>query len=158
MSYLRAPTAVRAGRALKQSVPPDPTNPAGNVDFELNADIATTTDLGVVKIGAGLSVAPDGTLSANGGGGSSCSYNVTLVNKDYSIKSTDCYIGATDNNIELKLPVGVVGKVYIIKNQTYGNIKVETSNGQKIDSSSSVTLGTNNSLTVIFDGSRWNVI
>jgi hypothetical protein len=35
----------------------------------LDAEIATTTTLGVVKIGANISVTPDGTISANGGGG-----------------------------------------------------------------------------------------
>ncbi len=156
MSYLRAPTAVRAGRALKQSVPPDPTNPAGNVDFELSADIATTTDLGVVKIGVGLAIAPDGTLSASGG--SDCSFTVTLVDEDYTATANDCYISTVKTGIEVKLPPGVVGKVYIIKNRANGNVKVKASNNQTIDSSTSKTLGTDDSLTVIFDGSRWNVI
>jgi hypothetical protein len=35
----------------------------------LDAEIATTTTLGVVKIGANISVTPDGTISATGGGG-----------------------------------------------------------------------------------------
>ncbi len=158
MSYSRNPTAVKAGRALTQSVNANPAVPAGNLSFQIDSDIATPTSLGVVMIGDGLTVDSTGMVSVNGGGCNSCSYNVTLVDDDYNIESDDCYIGATDNNIELKLPVGVVGKVYIIKNQSNGNIKVETSSGQKIDSSSSVTLGTNNSLTVVFAGSRWNVI
>jgi hypothetical protein len=40
----------------------------------LDAEIATTTTLGVVKIGANISVTPDGTISATGGGGGGPSY------------------------------------------------------------------------------------
>jgi len=121
MSYLRAPTAVRAGRALKQSVPSDPKTPAGNVSFELDADIATTTDLGVVKIGSGLTVAADGTLSANGGGGNhNCV--TTYVNADYTVQSDDYYIGvikpSMDKTVDIKLPLaGVICRILIIKDQ-----------------------------------------
>ncbi len=156
MSYSRTPTAVKAGRALTQSVNANPAVPAGNLSFQIDSDIATPISLGVVMIGDGLAVDSEGVVSVNGG--SNCSRSVTLVDDDYNIKSKDCYVGATANDIKLKLPNGVVGQVYIIKNQANGNIKVETSNSQKIDSATSVTLGTNNSLTVIFDGSRWNVI
>lgn len=158
MSYLRAPTAVRAGRALKQTVDSDPKSPAGNLAFDLDVDVATTTDLGVVKIGAGLSVAPDGTLSANGGGAGNCFFTVTLVDEDYTATANDCYIGTVKKDIEIKLPKGVVGKVYIVKNRANGNIKVIASNNQTIDSSTSKTLGTDDSLMVVFDGSKWNVI
>jgi deoxyribose-phosphate aldolase len=54
--------------------------------------------------------------------------------------------------------LGTVGKVYIVKNQVSGNIKVKASGGQKIDTASDVNLGTNNSIVVVFDGTRWNVI
>jgi hypothetical protein len=121
MSYFRAPTAVRAGRALKQSIPPDPTAPAGNVDFEIDADIATTTDLGVVKVGTGLTVAADGTLSANGGGGN---HNCVTryVNADYTVQSDDYYIGvvkpSVGKTVDIKLPViGAICRILIIKDQ-----------------------------------------
>jgi hypothetical protein len=106
-------------------------------------------------INAGNVIGPPGP---QGPSGNCNTVNVKLVATDYTAADNDCYVGATNNNIELTLPAGIAGKVYIIKNQANGNIKVESSNGQKIDSASSVTLGTNNSLTVIFDGSRWNVI
>jgi hypothetical protein len=120
MSYFRAPTAVRAGRALKQSVPPDPLSPAGNVDFEIDADIATTTDLGVVKIGTGLTISSDGTLSANGGGNHNCV--TTYVNANYTVQSDDYYIGvikpSMDKTVEIKLPViGAICRILIIKDQ-----------------------------------------
>lgn len=157
MTYLRLPNSKLPGRALSQT--PTANGDAGILPLTLDVDIATTSSLGVVQVGNGLSITPEGVLSANGGGGGdSCSYNVTLVNVDYTAFSNDCYIGATKKDIDIKLPPGVVGKLYIIKNQVSGNIKVKSSNGQKIDNNTDVTLGTNDSLTVVFDGSRWNVI
>jgi hypothetical protein len=65
MSYTRPPASTLAGRALKQT--PVPSTQA-IVPVVLDADIASTTQLGVVKIGSGISVAVDGTISASGGG------------------------------------------------------------------------------------------
>ena len=66
MAYTRPPAVTRAGQGLKQT-PLPPTQAIAPV--VLDAEIATTTTLGVVKIGANISVTPDGTISANGGGG-----------------------------------------------------------------------------------------
>jgi hypothetical protein len=154
MAYSRPP--VQPGRALTRTpaVPVETT--AGVFDFALDADIATATNLGVVQIGSGLSITPTGILSATGGSGSFI--NVKLTNVDYTATVDDYYIGATEKDIDITLPLGETGKVYVIKNQISGNIKVKGSGGQKIDTASDVALGTNDSLTVVFDGTRWNVI
>jgi hypothetical protein len=65
MSYTRPPASTLAGRALKQT--PAPSTQA-IIPVVLDADIASTTQLGVVKVGSGISVAIDGTISASGGG------------------------------------------------------------------------------------------
>lgn len=156
MTYIRPPNTVLAGKALKQTPSPNPLSPAGVLPVILESEVATTGSLGVVQVGNGLSITPDGVLSATGGSGSLCS--VKLVTADYTALNSDCYIGAKKKDIEIKLPAGVVGKQYIVKNQVSGQIEVKTTNGEKIDNSSSKTLGTDDSLTVIFDGSRWNVI
>ena len=65
MSYTRPPASVLAGQALKQT--PGPTTQA-LAPVVLDAEIATTTQLGVVKVGSGITVAVDGTISASGGG------------------------------------------------------------------------------------------
>jgi len=65
MSYTRPPASTLAGQALKQT--PVPSTQA-LVPVVLDAEIATTTQLGVVKVGSGISVAVDGTISASGGG------------------------------------------------------------------------------------------
>lgn len=153
MAYTRPP--VQPGRGLKRSpgIPAETT--AGVLEFALDADIATTTSLGLVQVGSGLSITAGGILSA---AGSSGSINVYLTNVSYLATVDDYYIGAVNNNITVTFPLGTAGKVYIVKNQVAGNITVTGSGGQKLDTSNSKSLGTNDSLVVVFDGTRWNII
>jgi hypothetical protein len=153
MAYSRPP--VQPGRALTRNPPIPVESTAGALDFSLDADIATTATLGVVQVGNGLAITPGGILSATGG---SRLINVKLTSVDYTATANDYYIGATKKDIDITLPLGVTGKVYVIKNQINGNIKVKASGGQKIDTSSDKTLGTECSIVVVFDGTRWNVI
>ena len=156
MAYNRQPQTVLAGSGLKQSPLSGPTTPAGIIPVTLDVDIATTTSLGLVQVGSGLSITPSGILSATGS--SSSFINVTLTATDYTVTASDYYIGATKKDIEITLPLGIVGRVYVIKNQVSGNIEVKGSLGQKIDTSSDKTLGAEASIIVVFDGTRWNVI
>jgi hypothetical protein len=155
MAYNRQPQTVLAGMALTQNPPPNIVQPAGIIPVTLDVDIATTTSPGVVQVGGGLSITPGGILSATGG---SSLINIKLTSIDYTATATDYYIGATKKDIDITLPLGITGKVYVIKNQVSGNIKVKATGGQKIDTSSDKTLGSEDSLVVVFDGTRWNVI
>jgi hypothetical protein len=157
MAYNRQPQTVLAGVALKQNPPPSIVQPAGIIPVTLDADIATTTSLGVVQVGSGLSITPGGVLSATGNSSSSF-INVKLTSVDYTATAGDYYIGATKKDIDITLPLGIVGRVYVVKNQIWGNIKVKASGGQKIDTSSDKTLGSEDSIIVVFDGTRWNTI
>ena len=154
MTYLRLPNSKLPGRALSQT--PTANGDAGILPLTLDVDIATTTGLGVVQVGSGLSITPSGVLSTTSS--SSSFINVTLTNVDYTATASDYYIGATKKEIDITLPLGITGKVYVIKNQATGNIKVKCSGGQTLDTSSSKTLGSESSIIVVFDGSRWNVI
>lgn len=156
MAYNRQPQTVLAGTAIKQSPLPGLTSPGGIIPVTLDVDVATTTSLGVVQVGSGLSITPSGILSATGG--SSSFINVTLTATDYTATATDYYIGATKKDIDITLPLGITGKVYVIKNQISGNIEVKASGGQKINTSSDKTLGTEESIIVVFDGTRWNIV
>lgn len=156
MAYTRQPNSVLAGRALTQTPLPSPTTPAGVLPVSLNTDISTNTSLGVVQVGSGLSITSAGVLSATGSG--TDLINVKLTAVDYTALATDYYIGATKKDIDITLPLGIVGKVYVIKNQAIGNIEVKGSGGQTIDISLDKTLGTNGSIVVVFDGTRWNII
>lgn len=156
MAYSRQPQVVRAnGGALKQSPPADELSPAGIVTVEIEALTATTTSLGVIQVGGGLSITPAGLLSATGGGSSLI--NVKLTSTNYTATASDYYIGATKKGITITFPVGVVGKVYIVKNQAEGNITVKGT-GQNLDNSGDKTLGSESSLIAVFDGTRWNLI
>jgi hypothetical protein len=104
-----------------------------------------------------LSITPAGILSATGGSGSNF-VNVTLTGVSYLITANDSYIGATNNNITITLPLGLLGRVYYIKNQSAGNIKVEGSGGETIDGVAFQTLGSNSGFMVVFDGARWNIL
>lgn len=155
MAYNRQPNVVLAGMGLKQSPPASTVTPPGIVPVTLDADIASTTSLGVIQVGTGLLITPAGVLSATGGGSSLL--NVKLVAADYTATLDDYYIGATKKNITITFPKGVVGKVYIVKNQAEGNIKVKGT-GEDLDQSGDKTLGTEASLIAVFAGTRWNLV
>jgi hypothetical protein len=155
MAYSRPP--VQPGRALKRTPPVPVESTAGVFDFALDADIATTTSLGVVQVGSGLAITPEGVLSATGGSGNNF-VTVKLTDFSYSVTATDSYVGATSNNITITLPAGILGRVYYVKNQSGGNIKVQGSGGETIDGAAFQTLGSNSGFMVVFDGSRWNIL
>lgn len=151
MAYSRP---VLPGVGLRQR--PVATTPAqtGVQQTTLDVDIATTFSLGVVQVGNGLNITPTGVLSTISNG----FINVTLTNINYTATATDYYIGCTKKDTTVTLPTGIVGKVYVIKNQSNGSIEVKATGGQKIDSSLDKTLGSNDSVIVVFDGTRWNII
>jgi hypothetical protein len=154
MSYSRQPNVVRVGTGLTQNPLPSTTSPPGVIPVTIEANIATTSGLGVIQVGSGLSITPAGILSAVGG---SSLINVKLTAVNYTALATDYYIGATKKDITITLPLGIVGKVYLVKNQVEGSIKIKGT-GQNLDNSGDKTLGSETSLFVVFDGTRWNII
>jgi len=160
MAYTRQPNSVLAGRALKQNPPPTPLSPAGILPVKFDVDIATTTSLGVVQVGSGINVNANGVISVNNSGSGLINVKLTAVN--YNALQTDYYIGCTnekDDKVTITLPLGVIGKVYIIKNQDNGgSVKVTGSAGQKIDNFTTLNLSNESGIMLVFDGTRWNVI
>jgi len=152
MSYTRPPASTLAGVALKQT--PAPSTQA-LVPVVLDAEVATTTQLGVVQVGSGLSITPQGVLSATT---SSSLFAVKIVTANYTAIANDYYIGAIKKDITITLPSGILGKVYVVKNEENGEITVTGTAGQKIDGSVSEKLSTNKSLMVIFNGTEWQSI
>jgi len=152
MSYTRPPASTLAGVALKQT--PAPSTQA-LVPVVLDAEIATVGQLGVVQVGSGLSITPQGVLSAIT---SSSLFAVKIVTANYTALVDDYYIGAIKKDITITLPAGVTGKVYVIKNEENGEITVTGTAGQKIDGSVFEKLSTNKSLMVIFNGTEWQSI
>jgi hypothetical protein len=155
MAYNRQPQTVLAGNALKQNPLPSIVQPAGIIPVTLDAEIATTTNLGVVQVGSGLAITPLGVLSATNSGSSLISVKLTAIN--YTALVTDYYIGATKKDITITLPLGTVGKVYVVKNQCEGSIKVKGT-GQNLDNAGDKNLGSEQSIIAVFDGARWNIV
>jgi len=152
MSYTRPPASTLAGRALKQT--PAPSTQA-IIPVVLDADVATTAQLGVVQVGSGLSITAQGVLSATT---SSSLFAVKIVTANYTAVANDYYIGAIKKDITITLPLGVTGKVYVVKNEENGEITVTGTAGQKIDGNVSEKLSTNKSLMIIFNGTEWQSI
>ena len=152
MSYTRPPASTLAGVALKQT--PAPSTQALE-PVVLDAEVATTAQLGVVQVGSGLSITPQGVLSATT---SSSLFAVKIVTANYIASANDYYIGAIKKDITITLPSGILGKVYVVKNEENGEITVTGTAGQKIDGSVSEKLSTNKSLMVIFNGTEWQSI
>jgi hypothetical protein len=154
MAYVRQPNVIFTGKALTQNPPASITTPPGIVPVTIECEEATTTSLGVIQVGSGLAITPTGILSVVGG---NSLISVKLTATNYIALITDYYIGATKKDITITLPLGVVGKVYVVKNQVEGNIKVKGTS-QNLDNSGDKTLGTEASIIVVFDGTRWNII
>jgi len=119
----------------------------------------TINNTGVTSLTAGTNVTLSGTTGA-----------VTISVQEpgietttstavaYTATATDGYIGVTANPTIVTLPLGVTGKVYIIKNEAAsGNTTVIGTGVDKIDGSTSKTLNSNASMTVIFRAG-WRVI
>lgn len=176
MSYNRQPQTVLAGTALVQNPPPSVLAPAGILPVTLDCEIATASTLGVIQVGSGLNITPQGVLSAISNP-NCCFMNVHVTSRDYTATDDDCYIGADEHhreddnlvgfvnsvipithNIQITLPLGILGKVYVIKNQDGGNVKVTGTGGQQINTLTFKTLGAQDAVTVIFDGTKWNTI
>lgn len=139
MAYLRPPTTIKAGRALQQNPPPTPLDPAGILQVSLDAEIATTDSLGVVQVGSGLSITPEGILSADDAGpgptgptgpqgavgptgpaGSGGSCQMIVIEGDYVVTDLDYYIGVIANkDLTITLPSleGEDCRLLVIKKQ-----------------------------------------
>ena len=121
----------------------------------------TVNNTGVTKIIAGTNI----TISPGTGVG-----NVTInaaaegilqtvgTAVAYTALATDEYIGVTVNPTIVTLPTGVVGKTYIVKNETTGTTTVTGTLGQLLDSTLTKSLGAQASISVVFRAGAWRII
>ena len=89
MSYSRPP--VQPGRGLKRSPSLPIESTAGVFDYALDADIATTTNLGVVQVGSGLVITPEGVLSTTSEDDNTF-ISIKLTSSNYNVTNKDSYI------------------------------------------------------------------
>ena len=150
MAYTRPLTPV-----LRQGGP-------GSLELTLDTDIATTTSVGVVQVGSGLSITSAGILSAL----SNQVLATKKVNDDYEILATDCYIGVTSKGpVTLTLPPAPVeGKWIIIKLEMPAPIgtkkaTITTSDGSLIDGVNNKTMQqAHESIQLLYRDLAWHKI
>lgn len=111
------------------------------------------------EINAGNVIGPPGPECEN------CKVNTVLVEKDYSVKETDCYIGVNSTKaINIILPTSVQnGKQYVIKAEMdppLGTRKITVKgNGNLIDGDGSKILeNAYECLTIIFREGSWHIV
>lgn len=117
-------------------------NNAGVTSIVAGTNISINTSTGAVTINA----AAEGILQTVGTGTA------------YAVLATDEYIGVTTNPTTVTLPTGVVGKTYIIKNETTGNTTVTGTGGQLLDTTTTKVLSARASISVVFRAGAWRII
>lgn len=163
MAYNRPPNVILAGSALKQNPSPTPVAPPGIIPVQLDAEIATKTSLGVVQIGSGIDVTPEGVISVSNPE-SGC--NTILVSTNYESTSDDCYIGVNSSGpVTITLPLVVSdGHQIVVKAEMgapMGNRKVTitTLDSSLIDGQPTFVLNVPyESVHVIYRGFEWHII
>lgn len=79
----------------------------------------------------------------------------------YTIDNTDCVVNCTANTFTVTLPtaVGIAGQYFIIKNSGTGVITVDGDGSETIDGLANKILSVQyQSITVLSDGTNWNII
>lgn len=127
--------------------------------FNVKGDTDTNlilTDAANDRVAIGTST-PNSKLSL--GGSFSLPYAATSTN--YAISASDYLIDYTSGTATTTLPtaVGIVGRVYVIKNSGTGSVVIDTTASQTIDGQTTMLLGVQyESLTVMSNGANWLVI
>lgn len=81
------------------------------------------------------------------------------VSANYTLLSSDDYVGATVSGITLTLPPGVTGQQYILKNEGgSGACTIAATTPDTIDGSATKSMNSNASISVIFRAGAWRII
>ena len=123
--------------------------------------VSNTGVLSVVA-GAGVSVSASTgyiTISATG-----ADLIATIgVTGSYTATANDEYIGVfSESSVTISLPVGIIGRVYIIKDeygQGSGKITIKPSGTERIDNKSTYVISVpNQAVSIVFRGGQWRII
>jgi len=124
----------------------------------------TISNTGVLSVtaGDGISVSDSTgyiTISATGAD----LISTIGVTGSYTATANDEYIGVfSETAVTITLPVGVTGRVYIIKDeygQKSGKITIQPSGIEKIDNANNYIISVpNQSVSVVFHGGQWRII
>lgn len=163
MSYNRTPNTVLAGRGLKQAPAQSGVTPPGVVTVTVDADISTTESLGLVQVGDGLTITPEGVLSATAAPGS-C--GAILVDSNYTVVAGDYYVGVNSiTATTITLPCNFEDCTEIIVKAEMGapmgnrKITIITDGDCTIDGSSTYVIEVPyQSVRLLSRGSDWHII
>ena len=106
---------------------------------------------------------PEGPIGPQGPPGSLADVPVTLINTPtYSPNFNEYFLGVTyAGAVTITLPAGTIGKVYVVKDidgdATINPITINAST--TIDGAASATINSPyGSITLIFNGTEWNIV
>jgi hypothetical protein len=124
------------------------------------ASTFTVNNTGVLSLTAGTGITISGstgniTVSASG----ATVINTKGVSTNYTLLTTDDYVGATTGSITLTLPPGAVGQTFILKNEGgSGAVSVVPTAPDTIDGANSKSMNSNASITVVYRAGAWRII
>jgi len=129
-----------------------------------NSTSFKVSNTGVLSLVAGAGIG----LSGSTGNITISSYGADLISTigvtgAYTATATDEYIGVySESSVTISLPVGITGRVYIIKDeygQGSGKITIKPSGTEKIDNKSSYVISVpNQAVSIVFRGGQWRII
>lgn len=165
MAYIRPPNTVIAGRALSQNPPPTPLDPAGVLQVNIDANIASKTELGVVQIGDNIDITPDGVISVTFPNAcQKCS--AIVVDSDYFAQESDYYVGVkAEGPVKIYLPEDPHDCFQLVVKADMGpplgnkKVTIIAQGSNTIDDEPSVVLTVPyESVTVLSQGGNWHKI
>lgn len=108
---------------------------------------------GTVLLDGEINIIEDGIVS--GGGGNSFAY--TIKTSAYTITNDDYFVEASSGTFTFTLPtaIGIAGKSFVIKNSGDGIITVDGNGSQTIDGNLTIELTTEQSVTLVSNGSNF---
>ncbi|MEI7532852.1 MAG: hypothetical protein WCK57_00650 [Verrucomicrobiae bacterium] len=133
---------------------------AGDFYVVLVAGDASTATVGGVVYGTGCLIRRVYTDSSWVSYPTFPQNRLVTVSATYAVLIRDVVVIATANSFTITLPtaVGVTGKQYTIINSGTGTITLATTSAQTISGDASESIFTNESFTVVSDGTNWQAI
>jgi hypothetical protein len=125
-----------------------------NVDIHIALSGSDVHDLKTMSMQSASSV------EITGGTIAGVKYPVSSITTGTTLDATHFMVLASGTiSITLPTAVGIVGRIYNIKNVGTGIITILTTSSQSIDGNTSLTITTKySSLQIIADGTGWNII
>lgn len=144
--------AVQDYSALLKGVQINGTDLSPDVNNKVNIPIASANDLGVIKVGNNLTIDPDGTLNATGGGASIIDDTTTAVDKTWSSDKISNELSGKADTSDIPSDLEDLDNVVITAAQngqvlTYDGVNDKWTNANSSGGSSSISTLTDVNLT-----------